>query len=423
MDEELKNIKILIEEYYSKNYKSSFNKNSPSVKLHEATFGPDEIFAATKVMMSTNVTMGKEVLTFENDFSKKFKIKNGIMNNSGSSANLLAVSALCNLEFENHLKPGDEVIVPALSWSTTVWPLIQHGLVPVIVDIDPMTLNIDIELIKKSISDKTKAIMPVHCYGNPCNLNGLKEICKDHSLYLIEDSCESLGAKYDDQYIGTFGDVGTYSFYFSHHMTTFEGGICITNNDELAEVMRTLRAHGWLRELHNKNTIKEYAKKYPEFDPRFLFSNIGYNLRPTEMSGVVGSIQLKKLDNFVESRRKSAEYLKKTFLKFDDKFDIQHETENAYHSWFGFPITIKSKTNFSVSEIRNFFSDMQIETRPIICGNIAKQPAIKKYKHRVSGDLNNSDNVMNNSFSIACHQSLCDESLSYISEVLNKFME
>jgi len=422
MNQDLKNIKIMIEDYCSKNINTSFNKENPQIKLHEATFGAEEIFAATEVMMSTNVTMGNKVLNFENEFSSKFNIKNSIMNNSGSSANLLAVAALCNLEFKNHMHPGDEVIVPALSWSTTVWPLIQHGLVPVIVDINPNTLNIDVDLIEKSITKKTRAIMPVHCYGNPCDLRTLLEICKKNNLFLIEDSCESLGAKYEDKYIGTFGDVGTYSFYFSHHMTTFEGGISISNNDELSEIMRTLRAHGWLREVHNKDTVKKYAKEYPEFDPRFLFSNIGYNLRPTEMAGVVGSIQLKKLDQFVESRRSSADYLKKLFLKYNDLFEIQHETKNAYHSWFGFPITIKEKANFSVNKIRKFFTENKIETRPIICGNISKQPAIKKYNHRVSGDLQYSNNIMNNGFAIACHQSLCAESLDYIEAVLNKFI-
>lgn len=423
MNKDLKNLKNIIEDYCSKNIDTSFKVDNPKIKLHETTFGAEEIFAATEVMMSTNVTMGKKVLNFENEFSKKFDIKNSVMNNSGSSANLLAVAALCNPEFKNYMQPGDEVIVPALSWSTTVWPLIQHGLIPVIIDIDPNTLNIDVNLIEKSITKKTRAIMPVHCYGNPCDLKTLQDICKNNNLFLIEDSCESLGAKYEGKYLGTFGDVGTYSFYFSHHMTTFEGGISISNNDELSEIMRTLRAHGWLREVHNKETVQSYAKKYPEFDPRFLFSNIGYNLRPTEMAGVVGSIQLKKLDQFVTSRRISADYLKKLFLSYSDLFSVQNETKNAYHSWFGFPITINKNANFCVKKIRDFFEENSIETRPIICGNISKQPAMKKYKHRVSGDLQYSNNIMNNGFAIACHQSLCSESLKYVETTLKKFVE
>ena len=306
MNDTLKNIQNMIQTFCNENFNSSFDPDNPKIKLHETTFAAEEIFAATKVMLSTNVTMGEKVLDFENEFSKKFNVENSIMNNSGSSANLLAVSALCNLEFKDHLKVGDEVIVPALSWSTTVWPLIQNGLIPVIVDIDSETLNINCNEVENAISPKTRAIMPVHCYGNPCDLNALKDICKKNQLFLIEDSCESLGAKYNDEYIGSFGDIGTYSFYFSHHITTFEGGICISNNNDLSEIMRSLRAHGWLRELHDKNKVREIANKYPEFDPRFLFSNIGYNLRPTEMAGVVGSIQLKKLDEFVFSRRKNA---------------------------------------------------------------------------------------------------------------------
>ena len=236
MNDDLKNIKILIEDYCSKNINTSFNKDNPKIKLHEVTFGAEEIFAATEVMMSTHVTMGNKVLNFENEFSSKFNIKNSVMNNSGSSANLLAVAALCNVEFKNHMQPGDEVIVPALSWSTTVWPLIQYGLIPVIVDIDPNTLNIDCDLIEKSITEKTRAIMPVHCYGNPCDLKALLEICKKNDLFLIEDSCESLGAKYDNKYIGTFGDVGCFSLHPLKSLgSAGDGGFIATNNKKIYE--------------------------------------------------------------------------------------------------------------------------------------------------------------------------------------------
>ena len=230
--------------------------------------------------------MGPKVKEFEEVFASSFGWTDGVMNNSGSSANLLAVAALANPATEDGLRPGDEVIVPALSWSTTVWPLIQCGLKPVIVDIDPATFNIDPNEIEQAIGPKTRAVMIVPVYGNPCDMDAIVEICKRRNLILIEDCCEALGAYYDGKAVGKFGRVGTFSFYFSHHLTTLEGGITVTDDFELAELMRILRAHGWVREVKDR---ERWLKKYPEFDPRFLFVNVGYNLRPMELSGRDGA--------------------------------------------------------------------------------------------------------------------------------------
>ncbi len=399
-----------------------FDSKNPKIRLHEPTFSSEEILSSTLTMLSGNVTMGKKVSKFENEFSKKFKIKNSVMNNSGSSANLLAISSLMSFNLKKRLKPGDEIIVPALSWSTTIWPIIQNGLVPVIVDIDPYTLNISIEGIKKSISKKTKAIMPVHVYGNPCDMNKIIEICKTNKLFLIEDSCESLGAKYKNKNVGTFGDVGTFSFYFSHHITTFEGGICITDREDLAEIIRIQRAHGWLREVKNKKTRDRYARKYPQFDERFLFADLGFNLRPTEMQASVGSIQLTKLDGFVKNRQKIAKKLSYFFSNYEKQLSIQIPTPGSEHSWFGYPIILKEKSNIKVSVIRKFFEKEGIETRPIICGNIAKQPAIKNYKYKIRTKLSNSDNIMKNGFAIPCHQYINNLGIQHIQLVFEKFL-
>ncbi len=413
--EELNKIKKNLDKIYNKNNSIKTNK----IKLHESTFGSEEVFKIVETLVSGNVTMGKKVLKFEEDLKKYFSIKNAITNNSGSSANLLAISALCNHLTTNRLKAGDEVIVPALSWSTTIWPLIQNNLVPVFVDIDPLTLNIDPNEIVKAINKKTKAIMIVPVYGNPCDMDKIMSICKKYNLQLIEDTCESLGAKYKGRFLGTFGRVSSYSFYFSHHITTLEGGVTLTKDNDLAEVMRMLRAHGWLREVKNP---KKYIDKKNIIDKRFLFPNIGYNLRLTEIQGSMGSVQLKKLKKFVENRRKNALLLKKGLMKFANHISFQNETKNSEHSYFGFPIIILNN-KIKVNDIRTFLEHNNIETRPIICGNITKQPALKHYKHKIIGNLKNSTKVMYDGFAIACHQSLNKESINYIIRKFNDYFK
>jgi CDP-6-deoxy-D-xylo-4-hexulose-3-dehydrase len=364
--------------------------------------------------------MGAKVKKFEGDFVSAFKYGHGVMNNSGSSANLLAIASITNLVTEDGLRPGDEVIVPALSWSTTVWPLIQCGLVPVVVDIDPVTFNIDPNEIELAIGPKTRGVMPVHVYGNPCDMKAIVDICKRHSLILVEDCCEALGALYDKKPVGKFGRVGTFSFYFSHHMTTLEGGICVTEDFELAELMRILRAHGWVRELDNP---KPYLDKYCEIDPRFLFVNLGYNLRATELQGAMGSVQLPKLSGFVEARRENTREWHSNLSVWSEFFDFQRETPNGYSSCFGFPLVRKEGSNFKLKDLTSFLNKSHIETRPIIAGNIARQPGLKMYAHRVSGDLRHSSNIMDNGFSFGNHQAVGKGGRSYVVEKIREFFK
>jgi CDP-4-dehydro-6-deoxyglucose reductase, E1 len=414
----IKSIKDNIEEYWSDNNTIKFDASNPRVNLHEPTFGPEEVMAMLEVMLSTKVTMGPKVLGFEKEIADYFNVSEAVTNNSGSSANLLAISALTNPKTKNRLKEGDEVIVPALSWSTTVWPLIQHKLVPVFVDIDPETLNIDPQAIKEAISEKTKAIMIVPVYGNPCDMDSILAICDEFNLQLIEDNCESLGAYYDGRLIGSFGRVGTYSTYFSHHITTLEGGICVSNDFELAELMRIIRAHGWVRETKEP---QKYYDSYPKIDKKFLFVNLGYNLRLTEVGGAMGSVQLPKLLNFVNNRRNNARILLEGLTQYSSLLSFQKETPKGLHSWFGFPIVINPNLQFDAKELRQYLESNGIETRPIIAGNIAKQPAVTMYPHRISGDLKNSSHVMSNGLAVACHQSLTKEELDHILKAFHLF--
>lgn len=390
---------------------AQFDPQSPRIRLHEPTFGHDEISAALQCMLSTYVTMGDKVKSFEKQFAAYSGMGSAVMVNSGSSANLLIYAALANKAYPDHLKPGDEVIVPALSWATTVWPVIQHGLIPVVVDIDPDTLNIDPDQIEQAIGEKTRAVMPVHVYGNPCDMDAITDICQRHNLILIEDCCESLGGRYAGKLLGSFGQAGTFSFYYSHHITTIEGGICATNDADLAELMRILRAHGWVREVQNPD---KYYARHPDIDPRFLFVNLGFNLRPTELQGAMGSVQLPKLDHFVEQRRATASRLLCGLEEYGDFLRFQKETEKGYHSWFGFPVTVKKSAAFGIADLRSHMERSGIETRPIICGNIAEQPALKMYPHRVINDLPHASYVMRSSIAIGCHHAISKNAADYM---------
>lgn len=389
------------------------------VKLHEPTFGEEEITAFADQMRTTYVTMGKQVRMFEEQSALAFGSAHVLMCNSGSSANLLAVAALCNPVVMGSLKPGDEVIVPALSWATTVWPLIQHGLVPVFVDCDLDTYNFDYEKLEAAITPKTHAIMLVHVYGNPCDMDIIMDLAKKYDLYVIEDTCESMGATFKGKKVGTFGHVGTMSLYYSHHITTMEGGLCFTNDFQCVELMRVLRAHGWSREAEQH---QKFANMYPQIDPRFLFVNLGYNLRPTEPQAVMGTIQLGKLSGFIGNRRESYIHYRMLLDKYSEYFSFQQPQENSQPSWFGFGVVLKEKCNFSVKQLTAFLQSSGIETRPIIAGNMARQPAAQMFRHRVSGTLDNCDIIMQRGFAIGCHQAITQEQREYVAQKFDEFM-
>ncbi|MCD6038626.1 MAG: per [Gammaproteobacteria bacterium] len=416
----LQKIQENIKEYCDHYFDFSFNPENPKVHLHEPTTGSDEIYAAVETMLSTYTTMGKKVRAFEKQYADYTKTQYGVMSNSGSSANLLAVATLANPFTPDYLKPGDEVLVPALSWSTTIWPLIQHQLVPVLVDCDINDFNLDLNKLEEAISPKTRAIKLVHVYGNPCNMDAIMSLAKKYNLFVIEDCCEAMGSFYDGKPVGSFGDMGNFSFFFSHHISTLEGGISVTSNFDLAETMRILRAHGWSREADEH---QKYVKMYPEIDPRFIFINVGYNLRPTEVNAAMGQHQLPKLDALIDNRRETAAFYLKQFAKYEEFFQFQRETPKGKHVWFGFPFILKDNTPFTVKEITTFIQAHHIETRPIIAGNMARHPALKMYPHRISSNLNNADIVMKKGFAIACHHAIDQNAREYIASIIDKFMQ
>lgn len=396
-----------------------FDPARPRVRLHEPTFGLEEIEAALECLLSTQVTMGPKVLRFESDFKARFGFPHATMVNSGSSANLLAVSALANPAFPERLRPGDEVIVPALSWSTTVWPLIQHGLVPVVVDVDEATLNLDPGEAERAVGPKTRAIFPVHVYGNPCDMDALTGLATRRSLLLFEDGCEALGARFRGRSVGTFGRIGTFSFYYSHHITTLEGGMVATADAPLAELARILRAHGWVREVEDRD---RWLRAHPGIHPRFLFVNLGYNLRATELQGAFGSVQLPKLEPFLRVRAENAAFWRRAFEPFGDLLRLQEVPSGGESSWFGFPITVRPGAPFRAGDLTAFLESRGIETRPLICGNVARQPGLEPYPHRVVGDLARADRIMAGGFTFGNHQGIDAAARAYVAETVFSFL-
>ena len=395
------------------------------IPLNKNTIGNAEKRALNKVFDSGYMTMGKITKKFERAFAQHLGVKHAIYVNSGSSANLLAFSAIQdNDKFrktsfdQKFLKQGDEIIVPAVTWSTSIWPISQIGAKSVFVDSDPKTLQMNISAIKKAISKKTKAICMVHVLGNGGYIEEVKEICRKKKIWLIEDTCESLGVKKKNKYLGTFGDIGTYSFYFSHHITTVEGGMIVTNNDYIANKIYSLRSHGWTRDMFN---AKEYENQFPEIDPRFLFVNVGYNLRSTDMNASIGLVQLKKLEKFNQKRHEIGKAWNKAFnhLKKNELIQPMEITKGTKASWFGFPVICKTRK--MRDDLRKHLEKNGIETRPIICGNMTKQPGIKNIKYRISGKLSGADTIMDRGIFWGSSPDMTKSEVNYVIKVVNKF--
>ena len=349
-------------------------------------YGAEEVSDALETLLEQNVTMGARVRAFEQKFAGMVGTKHAIMVNSGSSANLLALAVLSSPTLPGALRDGDEIIVPAVTWSTTLAPILQHGCVPVLVDVDPYTLNLQPERLYEALSTRTRAIMPVHLLGNPVDMNPVMEFARQHDLWVIEDTCESLGSTVGDRQAGSFGHFGTFSFYFSHHITTIEGGMLVTSDDRMADLARSIRAHGWTRDMTNR---EELEQANPWVDPRFLFVNIGYNLRPMEIQGAFGLVQLDRLVGFNERRRANAQYLLGALADLSGELQFVTEQEGSRSTWFGFTVMVKDgETRRALSR---HLEGRGIATRPIVAGNLAVQPAFRDNPHRTVGTLANSD--------------------------------
>ncbi|TLP62738.1 DegT/DnrJ/EryC1/StrS family aminotransferase [Parasedimentitalea maritima] len=363
---------------------------SPKYPLATSSWDQAEYDALQRVIDSDMFSMGPEVRAFEEQFAKQFGSKFAVMVNSGSSANLLMTAALCFTKNPDlKLERGDEIIVPAVSWSTTYYPLGQYGLKMQFVDIDLATLNYDLDALAEAVTDKTRAIMVVNLLGNPNDFDAIDRIIAGREIVVMEDNCESMGATFNDKECGTFGAVGSYSAFFSHHISTMEGGIVVTDDEELYHVMLSLRAHGWTRNLPKFNHVTGEKSDDP-FEESFRFVLPGYNLRPLEMSGALGIEQLKKLPDLVKGRRANGAMLQAK-LGNHPKFIIQREIGNS--SWFGFSLVLRPDLGLKRADFVKKLTEAGFECRPIVAGNFAKNEVMKYFDYDIHGELKNADYI------------------------------
>ena len=352
--------------------------------LLENAFSNDDISKAMQVLKSRYITMSKKTKEFEKYFAKKLNSKYALMVNSGSSAVLMAFALLTNIKRKRRLKTNDEILVPAVCWSTTFWPIIQHGLKPKFIDVDLKTYSPNYEIIKKNISRKTKAVILVNVLGNCSEMDKIKKLLDQKGIILIEDNCESLGSKFKNKFLGTYGEVGAFSFYYSHQITSGEGGAILCKSKDDYKILSELRAHGWDRDYNHKNRSK------------FNFVNQGYNLRPLDLTAVIALNQFKRLNLFKKirsiNRNAIIEKIKKS-EKWNNQFTFFEPIKGLDPSWFGFPILINEKLANKKKSFLQYLKKNKIESRPIISGNFTKQECIKNYKFKISKKLTQSDKI------------------------------
>jgi len=367
-------------------------------------FDHKDIKAGIKTIRSKMITISNNTRKFEKKFAKSIGANYAVMTNSGSSANLLAFSALSNPLNKLGLRKGDEILIPAVCWSTSLWPIIQNNFKPIFVDVNINNFNIDLKKLAKKITKKTKAIMCIHVLGTCTNMTELSKIAKKHKLIIIEDTCESLGTKFNNKYLGTFGRFGTFSFYYSHQITSGEGGMITCKKKTDYGILKSLRSHGWSRDTDYHNLTK---KKYNKLDERFLFIGPGFNLRPTDIQAAIAASQFKKLKKFIKIRNLNRSKIIYNLFKnpkWDNQYKFIQIKKEIKPSWFGLPILIDKKFSKIKNKFLNHLSSCGIENRPIISGNFLNQPASKLYNFKYNKkDFKNSQSIEDRGFFIGLH--------------------
>lgn len=399
-------IKAKVKELYSQraSSKEQFVHGKTLIRYCSPIFDDEEVNAAVSSLLDGWLGVGKAAARFEEEFSKYIGLTKAVLTNSGSSANLLAVCAAANNGLGIKVEKGDEAITPAMTFPTTINPLLQNGLKPVLVDADIGTYVINTVEMEKALSDRTKMVMVPHTIGNPCDMDFIKEFAEENGLLLIEDSCDALGAEYRGKKTGTFGDLGTFSFYASHHMSMGEGGAIGINDDELEPVVRSFRDWGRIG-----------AGKY-------VYTHIGYNLKPIDLQAAMGLVQLKRLDWFLKRRRENFKILYEGLEELERHFILPQATKHSEPAWFAFPLTIKGGAGFTRDELAEHLWKHNIENRPMFAGNIVDQPAYKNTSFRIIGSLKNSEKAMNDSFFIGLYPGIDGEMLEYMISTVKEFV-
>ncbi|QDC96515.1 lipopolysaccharide biosynthesis protein RfbH [Candidatus Methylopumilus universalis] len=426
-----KKIALLVDDYAEIKYKAEpFVPGETIIPPSGKVLDGDELKNLVEASLDGWLTSGRFNLSFEKRLSEYLGVKHLLTTTSGSSANLLAFMTLTSPKLgDRAIKLGDEVITVAAGFPTTVNPIIQFGAIPVFVDIEIVTHNIDSSKIEQAISSKTKAIMLAHSLGNPFNIKVVLDICKKYGLWLIEDNCDALGSRYEGQLTGTFGDIGTLSFYPAHHITMGEGGAIFTNSDELKLIAESFR--DWGRDCYcapgKDNTCgRRFCWKLgdlPEgYDHKYTYSHLGYNLKITDMQAACGLAQLDKLDRFVEARKNNFNYLRDRLSSCEEFLILPEATMGSEPSWFGFLMTIRPEANIRRVDLLNYLDQNKIGTRLLFAGNLTKQPYMLNQEYRVSDTLSNTDKVMNDAFWIGVYPALTKEMLDFVANKIETYL-
>ena len=430
-DELRDRIREMVGEYYREAFPArSFVPGSSLVPVSGRVFDEQELELLVDSSLDFWLTTGRFAEQFEREFAKFAGVREAVLVNSGSSANLLALTALTSENLgERQLKPGDEVITLAAGFPTTVNPIVQNGLVPVFVDVHIPTFNVDVSYLDAALSDRTRAIIFAHTLGNPFDLDAVTSFAKKHGLWLIEDCCDALGATYRGQKVGTFGDLATFSFYPAHHITMGEGGCVLTNHPRLRTLVESFRDWGrdcWCAAGKENTCGKRFDWRLGAlphgYDHKYIYSHIGYNLKATDMQAAVGVAQLKKLPAFIAARKKNYAALREGLAGAQNHFVLPEATPNSDPSWFGFPLLVREDAPFSRKNVVQYLDSKKIQTRQLFGGNLLRQPAYKNIRHRVIGDLKNSDRVMSQAFWIGVYPGLTGEMIEYMSETLGSMV-
>ncbi len=420
----------LVAEYTAEAFPAKqFTPGSSPVPVSGRVFDATDIQHLIDSSLDFWLTTGRYADQFEKEFARFFKMRHAILVNSGSSANLLALTALTSpLLKERQLQPGDEVITVASGFPTTVNPILHNNLIPVFVDVEIPTYNVDVNYLEAALSEKTRAVMIAHTLGNPFNLNAVAEFCKQHNLWLVEDCCDAVGATYNGQPVGRFGDVATVSFYPAHHITMGEGGAVLTDKPKIKKIVESFRDWGrdcWCDPGKENTCGKRFNWQLGDlphgYDHKYTYSHIGYNLKVTDMQAAVGVSQIKKLPGFIQTRRDNFDYLYKNLQDLQDFFILPQATPNSQPSWFGFLIAVREGAPFTRNELVQFLESRKIGTRLLFAGNLVRQPAYRNARYRIASPLTNADFIMNNVFWIGVYPGLTQPMLDYISESLHEF--
>ncbi len=425
-----KKIEKLVKQYYEIEFSTThFNPGKDKINYAGRIFDEKEIQNLVNASLDFWLTSGRYTEEFTEKLEDFYGVENILLTNSGSSSNLLAITALTSPKLgNNRLLPGDEVITVAAGFPSTLSPIIQNQLIPVFLDVEIGNYNIDTSKLEKAISKKTKAVFIAHTLGNPFNLASIMEFAKKYNLYVIEDNCDAMGSLYDGKLTGTFGHIATGSFYPAHHITTGEGGCIMTNNDELALIIRSYR--DWGRDCYceggeNNTCGKRFSQQFGNlpygYDHKYVYSHIGYNFKMTEMQATIGCAQMDKLSDFKKQRIDNFNYLFEKLTQFNQFLILPKATQKSIPSWFCFIITVKANAGFTRNEIIEYLNENKIETRNLFAGNLLRQPAFININHRVVGNLQNTDFIMNNTFFIGTYPGMTKEKIDYIIEIFTCF--